>query len=451
VSVSSAPEQTGTLLYPRLPHAVAVELFELYRKMSPPELQAASALSHPDATLIAVGGVGVGEEVLGGLRQEIREAAGRAGFPERGTQASRGDFDYECAEILHERMGIVPADAASGDVWAFFALVVLPDVAFWRFPDPPGDRALGTDLTRHTFARLWWRAYQLVDLVPGSGLSALRTISESEMNQLFERRNVGGNRALVRSIARALYHRDPQWSNVGDRALVRDSVKRIRRLLPFVTVEALDDERIDSVVRAMMIESARALATRLDESEAHPDKSFPTVEIGSEEDERGTAQTGGGGSDSLTNFDDVPLAGIAEQIAVIVRERGGLADESLVREYTRRFGVHVESDEQRDLIRRFAWSAKGHRFIERDEENELWLPGAELPSTVGQLGGWTISKIRVRAREMLGQSPNTDPFKDLVHEVYSSSSGRIPRLIMSLVGKIVAAARRETRTRPFVK
>jgi hypothetical protein len=163
-----------------------------------------------------------------------------------------------------------------------------------------------------------------------------------------------------------------------------------------------------------------------------------------EEGEHLVARTKGSvAPDGAVSFDDVPLAEIAVQIAVLVRERGGLADENLASEYGRRFGVRIESDEQGHLLHRFAWSAKGHRFIERDEANELWLPGSERPRAVEQLDEWTISKIRTRARHMLRQSPNTDPFDDLLHAVYRSTSGRIPRLIMSIVGQIVAAARRE--------
>jgi hypothetical protein len=412
--------------------------------MSPIEREAASALSHPDATLIAVGGVAVGEESLSNLRDEIRDVARRAGFPERGTSASRADFDYGCAQILHDRMNIVPADAASGDVWAFFALVVLPDVALWRFPNPPGDRVLGTDLTRHAFARLWWRAYQLADLSVGSGLSALKIISESEMNQLFERRNIGGNRALVRSIARALSDRDPRWSNVGDRALVRDCIKRIRRLLPFVMFEALDNKSIDSVVWAMIDESACALATSSNAEVGAAEDTPRDEDVQPEEGEHLVTRTNGSvAPDRAVSFDDVLLAEIAEQIAVLVKERGGLADENLVSEYGRRFGVRIDSDDQAHLLHRFAWSAKGHRFIERDEANELWLPGLEPPRAVEQLDEWTVSKIRIRAKQMLRQAPNADPFNDLLHAVYRSTSGRVPRLIMSVVGQIVGAARRE--------
>lgn len=73
-------------------------------------------------------------------------------------------------------MRIAPAEAAAGDVWAFLALIVLPDVAHWRYPNPPGDRVLGSDLTRHVFGRMWWRAqlvYSPADTNPYSALDVL--------------------------------------------------------------------------------------------------------------------------------------------------------------------------------------------------------------------------------------------------------------------------------------
>jgi hypothetical protein len=122
-----------------------------------------------------------------------------------------------------------------------------------------------------------------------------------------------------------------------------------------------------------------------------------------------------------------------------------LSDDTLIEEYQRRFNVSISSTREKELLNRFAWSASGHRFVERDEANDLWLPGQKDPAPVDALTDWTISRIRARAGEMLRRRPGDDPFERLVHEVFRSDSGRVPKLVMSLVGKIVNEVRRELR------
>lgn len=251
---------TESLLYPRLAPAPASRALAAARGVSVAQLRAQARTSHPDAVFAALGGVEVTEGRLAELAGAVRDVADRAGFPDppRGQDA-RDAFDLGCAEILHRRSGMVAAEAAVIDVWAFIGIVLLPDVCFWRFPDPPPDRVVGPDLTRHTFARLWWRALQLSGLQGGNGLSSITLIPENEMNQLFERRSIGGNRALVRATARVLLTPRGEWRRLNRRELVRDALARLQRLLAFMMLESLDDESLDEFVRSVFDEAATAL------------------------------------------------------------------------------------------------------------------------------------------------------------------------------------------------
>ncbi len=150
-----------SFLYPRLLAEQARPLFEEYRQLTVSELVGRVAVSHESAVYVATGGDRVSAAQLHELRAGVVDLAKRAGFPDDSDRTRNADFDLRLAALLHAEMGMVPAEAASRDVWAFLALVLLPDVAFWRYPQPPKDRVLGTDLTRHVFGRLWWRA-QLV-------------------------------------------------------------------------------------------------------------------------------------------------------------------------------------------------------------------------------------------------------------------------------------------------
>jgi hypothetical protein len=146
-------------LYPRLLPWHAKNLYEEYRGLKPSELTAHSDTTHTSAVFVATGGDRVSATDLAALRNKVVTLATDAGFPDESNRSSSAEFDLRLAALLHAEMGLVPAEAASGDVWAFLALVLLPDVAYWRYgPLPNADRVQATDITRHVFGRMWWRA-----------------------------------------------------------------------------------------------------------------------------------------------------------------------------------------------------------------------------------------------------------------------------------------------------
>ena len=73
-------------------------------------------------------------------------------------------------------------------------------------------------------------------------------------------------------------------------------------------------------------------------------------------------------------FDDVALADIPAQLAQLVLERGGIKDDDLVF-CVRDGGTGFCTGGERDLVRRFAWSAKGRRFLELDEAEATMAAG----------------------------------------------------------------------------
>jgi hypothetical protein len=420
-----------SLLYPRLPPAVAQHLFEDLKSQSVVTMP--HATSHPDAVFAALGGVEASKDVLGSLAEAIRHEAQTTGFPRPPEDGSAGAarFDLACADILRKRMGMVPAEAASVDVWAFIGAVLVPDVSFWRFPEPPADRVIGPDLTRHTFARLWWRAYMLADLDGQEGLSALSAISESEMNQLFERRSIGGNRRLVRASARRLLKLEKDRRR---REPVRDAIRRIRRLLAFLIPESLADSELDQVIAQVFdhASSGPAVPPPPVQPPPRPDVLPPRV----------PAET----PLPSVEFDDVRLAEVPAQIARVVVEKGGVAASDLAGLYESTYHVKVSASRV-ELLNRLAWSAGGRQFIKRDEINDLWLPGSVTPSPITPLGDWTIGRIRRRALDLLRANPKQDPWEQLVGEVYQADGGRTPKVVLGIVGKLVAELKREMRSK----
>ncbi|GGT91286.1 DNA cytosine methyltransferase [Streptomyces lateritius] len=247
-----------SFLYPRLLAPQARTLFEELRTLTLRELGDRAALTHESSVYVATGGDRVRVERLRELRANVVDLAKHAGFPDAADRTRNTEFDLRLAALLHSEMGMVPAEAASRDVWAFLALVLLPDVAFWRYPNPPRDRILGTDLTRHVFGRLWWRA----QLVRSSGdpdpYSALSILGEAAFDQIYARRAaLGGSPHTVRAILHVWKELDLRGRN--ERETLRDFLKRLLRLAPFVLFDGIDGAALEQELRAVALESVEAL------------------------------------------------------------------------------------------------------------------------------------------------------------------------------------------------
>ncbi|MFI8850841.1 DUF6339 family protein [Streptomyces sp. NPDC053499] len=246
------------LLYPRLLADRAKALHSEYKELPVVELARRAATHDNSAVYVATGGDRISEVDLSSLRERVVALACDAGFPDVSSRSAHARFDLDLAVALHTEMGLAPAEAASGDVWAFLSLVLLPDVAHWRFPRPPRDRVLASDLTRHVFGRLWWRAQLVHDPTARRPYEALEILGEAAFDQIYARRKaLGGSPHLVRGILRV-------WNSlslegVRERDVLRDFLKRLLRLAPFVVFEALGADELDAELHAVAREAVAAL------------------------------------------------------------------------------------------------------------------------------------------------------------------------------------------------
>ncbi|MGW5850574.1 DUF6339 family protein [Streptomyces sp. NPDC055254] len=246
-----------SFLFPRLLAAQAKPLFEEYRQLALADLTGRVSATHDSAVYVATGGDRVPVERLLELRAGVVELAVRAGFPDHADRTANADFDLRLAALLHTETGMVPAEAASRDVWAFLALVLLPDVAFWRYPEPPKDRVLGTDLTRHVFGRLWWRAQLVHAPAAQDPYHALGILGEAAFDQIYARRAaLGGSPHLVRAILRVW--RELDLNGLNERDSLRDFLKRLLRLAPFVVFDGIEEDALDEELRRVGHESIEA-------------------------------------------------------------------------------------------------------------------------------------------------------------------------------------------------
>jgi hypothetical protein len=241
------------IIWPRLSRAVASSEWERIRD----EKAAAGQSLIRDVQWRAIGNR-ADESDFGRLHEQVTELATTHGFPESAGADTYGRFDREAAFLVRDLVDVPFAEAAAGDVWSFIAFAVLPEVTEWRFGHRNKERWIGTDLTRHTWARLWWQGEAFR---PEPEL--LTHLSESDLNQLFERRSIGGDGPLVRALARSF-----MMVTAERRAIVRDTTKRIRRLLAFVQTSALESEEIGSLADEI-VELSTELITGRSASESN--------------------------------------------------------------------------------------------------------------------------------------------------------------------------------------
>ncbi|MGW5608867.1 DUF6339 family protein [Streptomyces sp. NPDC003753] len=246
-----------SFLYPRLLAEQARPLFSEYGHLTIDELSRRVALNHESAVYVATGGDRVSATQLRELREGVLDLAKQSGFPGDTDRNRNAEFDLRLAALLHAEMGMVPAEAASRDVWAFLALVLLPDIAFWRYPQPPKDRVLGTDLTRHVFGRLWWRAQLVRSPDDPEPYGALKILGEAAFDQIYARRAaLGGSPHLVRAILRVW--KDLDLTGLNERETLRDFLKRLLRLAPFVLFDGIEENALDEELQAVAQESLAA-------------------------------------------------------------------------------------------------------------------------------------------------------------------------------------------------
>jgi hypothetical protein len=246
---------SGTLLYPRLPTAVALSLIRRFEPLSLEELREESELSHPSAVFNPVGGHRVSPARLELLRDGMRQLADDLGFPGELSGANRGNFDRLFAEALYRGMAIVPGDAGHEGVWSFLSLVLAPELPVWRFPGRTEERLRGQP--RNAFRRLWWRAHML-----GFGQDALLAqLTEDQLVQIEERPTIAGDIYVARAVASQLVLARQRHTHIAQEDLMRETAKHLIRLTPLVNIHALNEDQLSSLVAESFDRAASALGS----------------------------------------------------------------------------------------------------------------------------------------------------------------------------------------------
>lgn len=403
------------ILYPRLAREVARERIPALRDLSSEELLTRAELLLEGHTYAAIGGRQVTEEEISALLIEATGIARECGFPATRREADRISFDRRMAQFLHERMRISPHQAADEEIWTHLTLGPLAAFAAWRFPGLPDERVLGRP--RNTFRRLWWRAETLGPLATDE--QALR---EDETVQIMERGATTATPAVARALAAAFRRRLVANPEMKRMELMRDAMKRVNRLTPFISLEALGDEELATQLDEVFAEAAGAISG---ESVAPlPPRSIPAPDRAPDPAENG-------------DFGHVPLAELSRWLVEVVVARGEAERDRLSTALAEEKGIAVEPRCLR-LLDKLAWSARGLGQLELDEERGVWVPGTVAPADDARFGDWTYDALVARAREMLGEDP--DPSERLLELV--GGNGKPPRIVAGVVATALADARR---------
>lgn len=223
-----------TQLWPQQSPASARTLYEAIETASPTD-----ADSHPDQVFAATGGSRIQPVEVARLRGALETLADEHGLREEPSPSGKIRFDRAAAPVIRHHMDITCFEATQPGVWNFLATVAMPRLTHARFGLRNRERWLASDLTRHMFSRLWWQSYTFgVILADGSidhGLLSL--LSESDLNQLTERRSIGGIPRLAQEVARQYLETDP----AGRRDAIRRVTRTINRSTPFLALDTLTD------------------------------------------------------------------------------------------------------------------------------------------------------------------------------------------------------------------
>lgn len=233
---------TANIVYPSLPLWAARERYDKLRvdQREPGSLRLDISLGDPAATWYPTG-TRVTDRDLQALRSLIREIANRVGFPRRSQNVLRS-FDQVAAGAVHRQMRISPARAGDAGVWAFLSLILVPDIAVWRYPGKHHERLMGGQ--RNVLQRLWLRAEVL-----GTGPEdPAALLAEDQLVAIMERPDsLGRDSRVATALAAAVIQRTGDFSG-GGMVLMREAAKRASRLSAWMLLGYLDDRTLKSVM-----------------------------------------------------------------------------------------------------------------------------------------------------------------------------------------------------------
>lgn len=248
-----------SVLLPRLTRTEVDAILERLAEAPVEEIAAQMPVAGTAPTYAPVGGMRADVHFMARIREQVVALATELGYPDRRDQSALGSFDADCAYLLHRELGITPHEAGHREVWSCLTAAHLLDVTAWRWGGIKDRNRANGDINRDTFRRLWWRTELLHDPdLPWDGFGGL---GEDEIVAIMERPGVTGNPIVARAIVRAfraMLSEDPELER-SRMHVMRDAMKRLTRLTPFLVLDVLAVQEVDLVAEGVMRDASTAV------------------------------------------------------------------------------------------------------------------------------------------------------------------------------------------------
>ncbi|MDC3251505.1 DUF6339 family protein [Planctomycetota bacterium] len=242
-------------VYPRLPDSVAKQeyenLVEEYKRNGGDPGKIRGTVKHHTLASYDPTGAKVPKDVLEKLRNRVMDAAVARGFPHPLPTSAITPFDHEVAGLVYEFSKMVPGETGHSGVWNHMALVLLPDVTVWRWPNLTANRFFDTGggkNLRNYFQLSWFRAWLFYDESHEvDRIHLLRCLNQDAMLQIMERPGLSRNRKLARVLAR-FYGKHRGMVENFDREYFRPLLARILTIGTFIGFDFLREDQLQSFV-----------------------------------------------------------------------------------------------------------------------------------------------------------------------------------------------------------
>lgn len=237
--------------FPRLDESHAIKITEELVKIPVAEASKLASFTHDSSYYYPTAAHFVSEETLKTFRSEVIEIADDLGFPAALNTNDARALDHRLSRLLFQKLELVEAEAGNAEIWNFLALVVLPDITKWRYPNEKNvldyNRWLGGD--RNVLRKLWWREATL-----GNELNS--QIGEDEAVAIMERPLLGGQPLVARAMVKALLEVGKNYPAHARSDLMRAGAVNLRRYAPFTAFEIFEEEEIESIVLEIFRDSS---------------------------------------------------------------------------------------------------------------------------------------------------------------------------------------------------
>ena len=185
--------------------------------------------------------------------------------------------------------------------------------------------------------------------------------------------------------------------------------------------------------------SPRQIESRLDEVFTKPEDAYESAPRGDELPGEAVGAVASPDasivrSEAISDLGDLPLRMMVTYVGALVAFYGSIDDDELVESFSSYYKVEVPKN-LRSLLIKFAWSAKGHKFVAFD--GTTWTSGDAEPHEIDNFGDWTFNAVIGRAKELLPGRPEKQVYERLLGEIYSTPSGRVPRIVTTVAGKAI--------------